>query len=279
MMFQEQYSKPTDPETHGLGWFTNRSSFSELVVSHSGGINGTSSQLMLMPYKKLGVVTFSNSESYEQHSISLSIKALESMMENRRGIAPSKRVKPGPVKVNKPDLQKYTGKYIINGEVSRIFLSGKNLKATVQGHKLTLIPLSSSRFKVKHWLIDIGESYAEFFTDEKDNAVMILNLEDAFHLTCPKYPDINEIPSLWRRLTGKYNLHTRIKSKYSESEIIGDEEIKIVDNVLVTTGQKAIVPLNDKELIIIGGPFDGETMLYDNDTGNITWQNVIYKPA
>ena len=279
MMFQEQYSRPIDPETHGLGWFTNRNRLSELVVSHSGGINGTSSQLMLMPDKKLGIVTFANSEGYEQYSISLSIKALELMLEARRGITPSKSLEAKTVKVDKSVLEKYTGKYIINGEVSRVFLSGNKLQATVQVNKLNLIPLSASKFKVKHWLVDIGESYAEFFTGDKDDAVMILTLEDAFHLTCPKYPEIDEIPPLWHQLTGKYDLHLRVKSKYSETEIIGDAEVKIVDNVLIMTGEKTIIPITETEIIIIGGPFDGETMLYDKDTGTIIWQNVIYKPV
>ncbi len=44
------------------------------------------------------------------------------------------------------------------------------------------------------------------------------------------------------------------------------------------TDGKVIKPLNNEEIIIVGGIFDGETMTYDEMTGNITWQNVVYKP-
>ncbi len=47
-------------------------------------------------------------------------------------------------------------------------------------------------------------------------------------------------------------------------------------NILLKTNGKFILPINDKEIIIIGGIFGGETMIYDKITGNISWQNEVY---
>ena len=44
-------------------------------------------------------------------------------------------------------------------------------------------------------------------------------------------------------------------------------------------GQKVHKPISNTEIIIVGGIFDGETMIYDNEVGDIMWQNVVYKPA
>jgi hypothetical protein len=59
---------------------------------------------------------------------------------------------------------------------------------------------------------------------------------------------------------------------------LGTIEINIEDNVLLTTDGKVLKPISNTEIIIVGGVFDGETMIYDEMTGNITWQNVVYKP-
>ena len=36
--------------------------------------------------------------------------------------------------------------------------------------------------------------------------------------------------------------------------------------------------MNDTEILLLGGPFDGETMVVEEETGNLVWQNLIYKP-
>ena len=39
-----------------------------------------------------------------------------------------------------------------------------------------------------------------------------------------------------------------------------------------------ILPISESEIIILSGPFAGETMVYEPDTGYIYHQFVVYKP-
>jgi hypothetical protein len=40
-----------------------------------------------------------------------------------------------------------------------------------------------------------------------------------------------------------------------------------------------LIPISEAEIIIVSGPFAGEIMLYDPDTGTIAHQWVVYKPV
>ena len=40
-----------------------------------------------------------------------------------------------------------------------------------------------------------------------------------------------------------------------------------------------LYPISETEIIILGGPFAGETMVYEPATGHITHQWVVYKPT
>ena len=106
---------------------------------------------------------------------------------------------------------------------------------------------------------------------------MIVTMGDYF--ICPRYPDIEDNPPLWEKLTGKYDIYPRIPSDYSDIETLGTIEIKVTDNVLLTSDSKVLKPTSYTDIIIVGGIFDGETMIYDEITGNITWQSVVYAPS
>ena len=66
---------------------------------------------------------------------------------------------------------------------------------------------------------------------------------------------------------------------YSDMETLGTIQIYIDDNVLFTSDGKVLRPNNTNNIIITGGIFDGETMIYDEQTGSITWQHSIYMPV
>ena len=140
-----------------------------------------------------------------------------------------------------------------------------------------MIPISQSRFRLSHWLADVENIELEFFVDNlNDEDIMVVKMGDYF--VCPRYPDIQDSPPLWEELTGKYDIYPRIPSKYSDTETLGTIEIKVEEGVLLTSDEKVLKPISDTEILIVGGIFDGETMIYDTQIGTITWQNVIYKP-
>ncbi|MCJ7471491.1 MAG: beta-lactamase family protein [Actinobacteria bacterium] len=274
-MFEEQYTKPRDPNTNGLAWLTDKKQLGELVVFHDGTNQGVISMIALMPERDLGLIVFSNSDRFEEVKAQFTFDVLKLMRETKYGIEPKQEEPVKKVEISRDILEKYAGKYVINGEIIEIILDGNTAKAIYQGQKISMVPISQSRFRLSHWWADVENIEVEFFVDSPDDEdIMIVTMGDNF--ICPKYPELQNIPSLWGDLAGEYEIYPMTPSIYSDTEILGTTEIKIIDNILLTTNGKFILPINDKEIIIIGGIFGGETMIYDKITGNILWQNEVY---
>jgi hypothetical protein len=194
------------------------------------------------------------------------------MLETKYGIIPAQGQPAEKVDVSRDMLERYIGKYIINGEIIEVILSGDQLKAIYQGQKISMVPISQSRFRTEAENIEL-----EFFVDSPyDEDIMIVNMGDYF--ICPRYPDIEAVPAFYGELAGKYDIYPRIPSAYSDEVTLGKLEIKVKDGVLQTSDNKILKPISNTEILIVGGIFDGETMIYNTETGEITWQNVIYKP-
>jgi hypothetical protein len=174
-----------------------------------------------------------------------------------------------------------------------ISMNKRGLKANIQGMAFDLVPVSENTFKVSHWLlklgldeilslpIDLRELQMEFIKGERtSHDVMIINIGGINYEVCPKYPEIEEVPTLWEKLTGEYELSLRLSSIDVGSEIIGRDEILIENGILLMPGFSGpLMPISDTEIIIQGGPFAGETMVLEPDTGYIYHQAFVYKPA
>jgi len=266
LMFQPQYFRPGDPQGNGLGWFVDTKALSEKVVFHSGTIQGTVSYLGLIPARKLGVVFGANSSAFGDLAPELMTEALQLMLRDRRGITP---------------LSSFLGKYIVDGEVVVVSIHRRKLTALFQGRRVSLIPLRKWAYKMEHWWVDIGDLSVEFLpANGGDEIIMILTVAGSYHITCPKYPEVKTVPPIWEKLEGEYKTHTRIRSAYSDADVLGDMAIEIVDKVLLAPELKAALwPISSREILIVGGAFDGETMVYEEETGNLFWQDVIYRPS
>jgi hypothetical protein len=276
-MFEEQYTKPRDPKTNGLTWFTDKKQLGELVVFHSGTNQGFISMIGLMPERKLGFIIFSNSARFEDLQNQLTVDILGLMLETKYGIPTVHAEPPEEVDVSRDTLERYAGKYILNGEIIEVIVSGDQAKVIYQGQKISMVPISQSRFRLSHWLADVESIELEFFVNSPDDEdIVIVNMGDCF--VCPRYPDIQEAPASWGELVGDYDIYPRIPSVYSNEVTLGELEIRVEDGVLLTSDNKVLEPVSDTEILIVGGIFDGETMIYDTEAGTITWQNVIYKP-
>jgi len=295
LMFEDQFSSRRDPQPMGLGWKTARVLGSERMVWHDGGPGeGIGSLVALLPERKLGVVLFANEVSFEGSvSAPLAIEILELMLETKYGVIPHEDETPEPVDLDRSLLDDYVGRYIAFGQVMDVSLSGGRLKAGIQGMKLDLVPVDQTKFRVSHWLlklgladllqlpIDLRELEIEFLAgDETDEDVMIINIGDIFYEICPRYPEFTDIPALWEELAGEYELVARLSSGNIRSEIVGRDEIRIEDGVLKMPGVVGpLKPISETEIIILSGPFAGETMVYDPGTGYIYHQWVVYKPT
>jgi hypothetical protein len=294
-MFEDQYSTPRDPEPTGLGWMTSRVLGSELLVWHGGGPDdGTGSLVALLPERKLGVVAFANATSFGSNvSLPMATHILGLMLETKYGVIPPEATTPKPVDVDPAQLDDYAGRYIAFGEAMDVSRHGRRLKASIQGMRLTLVPVDQTSFRISHWLLTLGladllrlpmdlrELEIEFLVgDETGEDLMIIHLGDFAHEICPRYADVAEPPALWRELVGEYDLARRLPSGRADNEILGRDEIRIEDGILKMAGFVGpLTPISETEIIILSGPFAGETMVYDPDTGTITHQWVVYKPA
>ena len=295
LMFEDQFSSRADPQPMGLGWKTARVFGSELLVWHDGGpTEGIGSVVALLPERKLGIVLFANEVSFEGAiSLSLATEILELMLETKYGVIPHEDEAPKPIDIDRSLLDDYVGRYVAFGQVMEVSLSGGTLKGRIQGMKLDLIPVDQTRFLLSHWLLNLGladllqlpidlrELEIEFLVgEETDEDVMIIKLGDVSYEICPRYPEITDIPAVWEELTGEYEMVYRLSSGNVGKEIVGRSEIQMENGVLEMSGVVGpLKPIGETEIIILSGPFAGETLVYEPDSGYIYHQSIVFKPT
>jgi hypothetical protein len=126
--------------------------------------------------------------------------------------------------------------------------------------------------------VDLRQLKVEFMAGDEISAdYMILHLGGIGVEICPEYPWISEIPPLWQKLAGDYELVARLPSGMPGTEGIGQSSIWMEDGVLQMGGDVGpILPISETGIIIQSGPFSGETMVYEPRTGNIYHQRVVY---
>lgn len=293
-MFEDQFSSPRDPQLMGLGWKVTRIFDSELLVWHDGGgSEGVGSLVAILPERKLGVVLFANEISFDGSiSATLACDILEIMLETKYGIVSPENEAPEMVAPALSLFEAYAGQYIAWGEVMDVFLQGDHLKGRLQGMTFDLIPVDQARFRLSHWLLNLGladllqlpidlqELEIEFFVgNEASEDMMIIDLGGFSYEICARSPEIARSPIPWDELTGDYEMVHRLPSGFG-SEIVGGSRIWIEDGVLTMAGLIGpLKPITATEIIIMSGPFAGETMDYEPTTGCIYHQSFRYNPT
>jgi CubicO group peptidase (beta-lactamase class C family) len=293
-MYLEQSSNPNDPQQMGLGWKVAEVLGSEWLVWHDGGAGeGIGSIVAFLPERKLGVVLFANGTTFEGSvSLPVALDILEFMLETKYGVITQAEADNGTVKLDPKTMSQYTGKYIAFGQVMDVFLKGDHLKGRIQGITFSLKPVSDTTFQPNHWLVDLGlaevlnvpidlkQLRIEFkIGGDVTEDVMIANFGDIVYEIYPRYPQIEDVPDLWVELTGEYDLVFQLPSGTMGREVIGNTSIWFEDGVLQVAGFVGpILPISGTEIIILSGPFAGETMVYEPDTGFMHHQMIVYKP-
>ena len=292
-MFVEQAANVRDPQPMGLGWKTSRVLGSELLVWHDGGpSDGTGALVAFLPERKLGVVLIANSTTFGGDvSVPLAVEILELMLDAKYSLILPPEESQATVEIDRAILEEYVGKYIVFGEVMEVYLQGDQLKGSIQGFSFNLDPLTETVFTPHNWLADIGLASLlgapidlrllkiEFMPgDEISTDVMIIQLGEFSYEICPEYPDTREVPPLWEKLTGDYDLVAHLPTGLPGADVLGQTSIWVEDGILRMAGFVGpILPISDTEIIILSGSFAGETMVFEPETGNIYHQNIVYK--
>jgi len=291
-MFVEQTSDARDPHSLGLGWKTSRVLDSELLVWHDGGPSeGTGALVAFLPDRKLGVVLIANGNTFDGNvSVPLALEFLELMLETKFGWRHPPEARLPTVEIERTILENYVGKYIAFGEVIDVYMQGNQLKGSIQGFSFNLEPLSENTFQPRHWLselglagllgapVDLRQLKVEFMTGDEISAdYMILHLGGIGYEICPEYPLSEEIPPLWQKIAGNYDLVSRLPSGRPSTEVFGQSSIWIEDGVLQMGGSVGpVLPISGTEIIIQSGPFAGEIMVYELSTGSIYHQRIVF---
>jgi len=294
LMFEDHYSRVEDPETMGLGWKTTRLNNSELLVWHDGGPSeGIGSVIAILPGQKLGIAMMANSTEFSGAiSIQMAIQILNRILADRSESKEKSPEKPGRILVSKQDMDRYEGRYMVFGKNMKVKGKKSKLKGRIGGIGVNLIPLSETNFRVTHWIDQIGltkifkppvaiekinVSFAADSLEETTN--MIINLDHLSHEICPSYPDQLHLPNPMENLPGTYRLAWRLPHN-EPGPFSGDLfSISLEKEVLSMSGVFGpLLPRNNSQLSILCGPFAGEIMEYDSETGNIFHQNAVFIP-
>jgi hypothetical protein len=292
-MFLTQPTPPDDPQPMGLGWKTAQVYGGEQMVWHDGGPGeGIGGLVATLPERKLGVVLFANSTAFEGSQVlPLAIDLLEPMLEAKYAISPPPEIKKAPVPLDPIALHTYPGKYIIFGEVMEVFQKKDKLKASVMGLSFTLEPIGQSTFRPRHWVIDLGlhnllqlpmdlrQLEIRFVMGDESGVDdrMIINFGGLNYESCPRYPKMNEVPPLWEDLSGEYDLLAYLPTGDVGRDVLGTTSIWVEEGILRMAGYVGpMLPISETEIIILSGSFQGETMHYNPDTGQLTHQMIVY---
>jgi len=278
MMFEEHPSTPWDTQTMGLGWFTGKLKNSEKVVYHSGDGDGAHSLVVLLPERKLGVVLIGNSVEFGEPINFFGWEMLEIMLETKYGITLQDDSSYTPISIDSSQLANYTGKYVIENDVIEVYLKGTDkLKVKALGLEMNLIPVTNSKFRVEHWLFDVGRFDVEFFSgNEIEDKYLIATIENISRMYAPIYPGETEISSLALNFLGEYISYPSNSSIYFTGDNFGRYELKMENGLLKLGSNLILKPISETEIIIISGAFVGETMIYNETSKSIYWSSYIF---
>jgi len=293
-MFIDYYSKPEDPETMGLGWKTARIENNELLIWHDGGpTEGIGSLVAFLPERKIGIAMIGNSTSFSgAYSLQFAIDIFNHLLNENEENIQTRSDGPDNRTVGDEHLKRLEGKYVTFGSIMRIRAKKNMLRARIGGLGLSLIPVNENDFAVTNWMektgltkifrppMDFNKIRISFKNENSvDSCYMIIDLGNISYELCQRYPVKDRVPDSWNNLVGDYRVAELTQDNTQGNVTDRMASISLDDNVLLMSGVYGpVLPINDTTIIIVGGPFAGETMDYFPDSGNIIYHKTLFEP-
>jgi len=265
------------------------------LVWHNGAATPHQAHISLLPEKKLAVVILANTDESSQFITELGIKSLELAVEVKygKGIpaqALSKEII--PVTVSNEILEKYSGKYVVFGNMTKINFNGHGLDMELWGNKLDLVPVSQDTFVPKATAlgfisIPLLKFSLQFKTVQNKAIALLRGLPAPYAFQ--KIPEYT-IPSAWKNRLGSYET-----SMLDEQFGINKLQLSIEDEVLLfnvtvqgksadtsTALKIALNPVSDTEAVVIGlanGEGGTVSVNMDGSMGNLYYSGFLFRPV
>jgi len=142
-MLSVQFTEQKDASGVGLGFFMSKI-HNFRTVGHSGAVYGFSSNLLVIPEKKIGVVVLNNLDGANGINSKIVFNSLGIALEEITG----KKILDvsDSVKISSTELKKYQGRYERNGRPAWLTLRNEALFYEPYGTRKQLTPLSKTEF-------------------------------------------------------------------------------------------------------------------------------------
>ena len=284
-MFTPQFATADDPQRNGLGWMTSREAMSELMVWHQGGDVDSNALVALLPESGHGIALLTNCGSFEGAVLLQAAMdilraagapgggAFREAAANRQAPRPDGRaVSSAPAREASEALDRYSGLYVVFGQPVRIQRRGRRLKAPFGPITLSLNPVGNGEFAPSHWLLGLGlgallpadPSLLRFRFPTAGAGTqrrLTVHISDIHYELCDSYPcPERSCEEAWSRIAGSYE----------------GCRVTVEDEVLVMSGVGVLKASGDDAFTVVGGPYEGETVLFDPDRGSLTHQGITY---
>jgi len=209
-MLTVQFTNKKDSLGFGLG-FSISKIHDFKSVGHNGAVYGFSSNLMIIPEKKLGVVVCNNLDGANGFNFKIVYMSLGIALEEKTG--QKILTVPETIVISQPEIKKYEGKYERNGVPVWLILRNEEFYYESYGIRRQLYQLSNREF-ITDDLIGYGEKIS---IEEEDDSVKGLYINRNFYKkTDEKEREKLSIPPLWNRLIGEYGPDYNIMKVYEK---------------------------------------------------------------
>ena len=208
-MLTVQFTDKKDSLGFGLG-FSISKIHNLRSVGHGGAVYGFSSNLMIIPEKKLGIVICNNLDGANGFNYKIIYILSGIVLEEKTG---QKILSiPKTIEISQPEVKKYEGKYERNGVPVWLILRNEKFYYKSYGIRKQLSQLSKKEF-----ITDDLTGYGEKISIEENGSVKGVYINRNF------YKKANEtereklsIPLLWNRLIGEYGPDYNIMKVYEK---------------------------------------------------------------
>ena len=293
---QNQDARLESSNPIGLGWFLQRSSYSDgigeiIVASHGGGTPLFRTSLAIVPEKKLGVVVLTNSTEGRKLG-KVSREALKLVLEAKTG----KTIQRQEEKIAPPDkvakdvlVDSMVGRYATLSLLGSIERNGQKIDATFDKYKFHLVPSSNGKFGVTRKLLGIFplkkigslelDKIQASPVDIDDRQLLSIRYKNKLWFYAEKI-DPAPLPKAWQDMLGRYQIvNPDPKGSPQDITLSIEKEVLVLryKNPLWHPGEAKhyLYPRSDTEALTLGiGRSSGETMRMielDGETGLSIW--------